>query len=273
MKDSERFKLHGTYTTPLVRRGMVLTCEDRDCDVVVMRLSDGRIPWPIGRKRGYKHGAGGFILFGALADAVRTESNQAVAYWWGVRIEVVSRWRRALGIRYTNSGTYKLREGYTHAKWFKHCRRKGVARAQDPEVKKQRADSYRGRNLPRSHVNAIRRAKSNISAETRAKISTNQKERFKHVALNGKIFTPEEDAIIRTHSAAEAIKLTGRTAMSIYSRRRVLGIAANPDFTPEDDKIIRARRPSEAARLTGRTMPSIYARRFQLGITARRGPR
>jgi hypothetical protein len=33
MKDADRFRLIGTYATPRVRVGTVLSCEVRDCDV------------------------------------------------------------------------------------------------------------------------------------------------------------------------------------------------------------------------------------------------
>jgi hypothetical protein len=91
MRDADRFKLLGTYRTPRVRIGTRLTCEVRDCDVIVVGYSDGRIPWPIGRRP--RLAAKGMILYGDLADAVRRESNQAVCYWFGVSAQTVSKWR------------------------------------------------------------------------------------------------------------------------------------------------------------------------------------
>jgi len=35
MRDADRYTLLGTYRTPRVRVGRVLTCEARDCDVIV----------------------------------------------------------------------------------------------------------------------------------------------------------------------------------------------------------------------------------------------
>jgi hypothetical protein len=78
MTDRESFKLLGTYQTPRVRIGRVPACEARDCDAMVTRYSDARIPWPIGRRQGSS--GRGLILFGELIEAVRRESNQAVAY-------------------------------------------------------------------------------------------------------------------------------------------------------------------------------------------------
>jgi len=80
-----------------------LSCESRDCDVIVVGYTDGRIPWPLGRRPGF--GPPGLILFGALAEAVHRENNHAVGYWWGVSEKIVSNWRKALSVGLTNAGT------------------------------------------------------------------------------------------------------------------------------------------------------------------------
>jgi hypothetical protein len=63
-------------------------------DRVRGRVTDSPMIWPW-TYEGHGHGTGGtriLILTGALVRAIRAESNQAVAHYWGV-----SRWRRALG--------------------------------------------------------------------------------------------------------------------------------------------------------------------------------
>jgi hypothetical protein len=85
MNDPDRFKLLGTYRTPRVRVGRVLTCEARDCDVIVIGYSSGRIPWPVGRRP--RQAAKALVVYGRLARAVRCESNQAVCYWFGVTLK------------------------------------------------------------------------------------------------------------------------------------------------------------------------------------------
>jgi hypothetical protein len=80
MNNADRFKLlFGPYPTPRIPLGHVLTCEARDCDVIVVGYSDAPIPWPIGQRR--SRGARALVVYGALADAIRREANQAVAYW------------------------------------------------------------------------------------------------------------------------------------------------------------------------------------------------
>jgi hypothetical protein len=49
------------------------------------------------------------LLDDELARAVRTESAEAVRYWWGVSEGVVHRWRKFLDVTRTNNpGTHRL---------------------------------------------------------------------------------------------------------------------------------------------------------------------
>ena len=141
MKDADRFKLLGTYRTPRVRVGRRLTCEVRDCDVVVTGYSDARIPWPVG----YSAEVGGrasLIVYGDLARAVRRESHQAVAHWFGVSPSVVTKWRAALGVTRTNPGSARLR----------------AAVATDPDRRQKIAEAKRGKPRPAHVVAAVRKA-------------------------------------------------------------------------------------------------------------------
>ena len=105
MHDADRYKLLGTYRTPRVR--VVLSCEARDCDVIVTGYSDARIPWPLGRQRG--RSARALVVYGGLAEAVRRESNVAVCHWFGITPQTVSKWRKALGVEPANPGTHRLK--------------------------------------------------------------------------------------------------------------------------------------------------------------------
>src|SRR4051812_23905409 len=101
MNDADRFRLlNGPYAAPRCRPGKRLTCEVRGA-VTVCGLSDGPIPWPVG-KRGR---AKALVVFAGLARAVRTESNLAVCHWWGVTAQTVSKWRRLLDVPRATEGT------------------------------------------------------------------------------------------------------------------------------------------------------------------------
>jgi len=55
--------------------------DERRGEVEIVAITDGLIPWPIGKR----YGRWATILFDVLVGAARTESNQAVAHWWSVR--------------------------------------------------------------------------------------------------------------------------------------------------------------------------------------------
>ena len=81
MIDSERFKLlYGPYVAPKCRLGDKLPCEYRGREVTVKGMTDAPIQWPCARRNGNASP----ILCGDLIRAVRTESEIAVAYHWGV---------------------------------------------------------------------------------------------------------------------------------------------------------------------------------------------
>jgi hypothetical protein len=80
MNDADRIKLlFGPYRTPRCRVGQRVRCLVRGA-VVIVELSDATVPWPVG-KRGR---AKALVVFEGLAEAVRRESELAVAHWWGV---------------------------------------------------------------------------------------------------------------------------------------------------------------------------------------------
>jgi hypothetical protein len=72
MTDDDRFRLlFGPYRTPRFAYGSGVFCEVRG-RVTVYGLSDGPIPWPVG-KRGR---AKALVVYKGLAKALRRESNQ-----------------------------------------------------------------------------------------------------------------------------------------------------------------------------------------------------
>jgi hypothetical protein len=232
MRDADRFKLLGTYRTPRLRVGRVLACEYRDRDVVVTGYTAARIPWPHGRPRGHRGGTPGPVVYGALAEAVRRESNQAVAYWFGVTPNTVSLWRKALAVRRTNAGTHTLRKGYGAEPWFARVRAKGRAARWTPERRAERSARPK-RRPPAPRVRAVaRKARrkpgvARHTPETRAKMRAAAARRLARGQVpNGRAWTRAEDELVLTRSAAEAAKRTARTLTAVYKRRRKLRVPA-----------------------------------------------
>ncbi|HJZ55788.1 MAG TPA: hypothetical protein VKE74_12545, partial [Gemmataceae bacterium] len=78
-------------------------------------------------------------------------------------------------------------------------------------------------------VAALREANRNrkVSAESRAKMSAAQRARRARGDLRvpcGRIWTPDEERLVRTLAPAEAAARTGRTLGSVYGRRQALGL-------------------------------------------------
>jgi hypothetical protein len=230
--DADRYKLLGTYRTPRVRVGRVLTCEYRDQDVRVTGYSSGRIPWPVGRADGQRGGGRGLVVFGGLAAAVRRESNQAVAYWFGVNPNTVSLWRKALEVRRTNAGTHRLREGYGAEEWFAEVRAKGRAGRWTPDQRRTMSERFKGRALGPAHVEAIRKAQARRRGrkrppEDRAKIREAMAAKLATGwRPNGRAWTDAEDKLVLTLPLKETARRTGRTWTAVYKRRRKLRRAA-----------------------------------------------
>jgi len=127
--------IKGPYRMPACEVGSILTDRVRG-RVIVGGITTAPIPWPWSL---HHHGAGIRvpILTGDLVKAVRTESNQAVAYHWGVSRWTVARWRRALGLGRMTPGTL--------ARWRELRPQRLTLAAQ------QRGGKNRHRILPTAH--------------------------------------------------------------------------------------------------------------------------
>ena len=225
----DRFKLiAGPYAAPLFELGDVVSDELRG-DVKITAISDGRIQWPKGRRLDQKGGHAGLVLFADLERAVRTESNQAVCYWWGVTAQTVSKWRAALDVEATE-GTRKLRRAHGAEEWFKEARSKAHEQSRDDEADASRrekiAASKTGKKRPRSLMRRLAAANRGrqLNEETRAKMSQAHRKRGTIPPAAGESWTAQEDALVRSLPVAEAAEETGRTVSAVYKRRRKLRV-------------------------------------------------
>jgi hypothetical protein len=125
MTEADCIKLLGSYRTPRFKYGAVVTCAIGG-PVKIVGLSSGRIQWPkcrLGKR------SRAIILYGALADAVRTESAKAVMYWFGVGSDTIWMWRTALGVERVTEGTSELMSRWQGASGGPRCNPIGSCRA------------------------------------------------------------------------------------------------------------------------------------------------
>jgi hypothetical protein len=76
--------------------------------VVITSWTDARISWPRCRAIGVRGGSG-LLLTEELVRAVRTESAEAIKYWFGVSANAVWNWRQAFDVaRWGTEGSRRL---------------------------------------------------------------------------------------------------------------------------------------------------------------------
>jgi len=209
-----RHKLHfGPYRTPRFRIGERVE-DGRRGTVRIVGLSAGRIPWPIGQQGRSK----AIVLYGGLARAVRLDANAAVAYWFGVTGQTVTKWRRALGVRHPE-GDRRLQ--VANGKRNRNGLVAMWAKAKDPARRAKIAAARRGQPRPPHVIEAMRQANlgRKLPASQREKMSAAHKRRGTRPPAAGKAFSTRELRLISELPPAEAAKRTGRTLTAVYSQR------------------------------------------------------
>ncbi len=152
MDDAERFRLLGKYKTPRFRIGQKVFCEIRG-DVTICGIHDALILWPL-CKRG--RGAQSLVVYKDLIKALRRESNQAIAHWWGVAVVTVSKWRRFLSVPRATEGTSRLHSEYDEEPWAVAARAKAHSKNRDPERRRKIAEARLGKPRPLHVIEAVR---------------------------------------------------------------------------------------------------------------------
>jgi hypothetical protein len=234
MQDADRFKLlHGPYRAPRFRYGATVACQAYGL-VKVVGVTSARIPWPVSLRGSSRV----LVLYGSLVRAVRRESNQAVAYWWGVSGQTVTKWRKALSVATTNEGTWRLRSEYALEEPIADGRKLAWTKARDPVRRAKIAASRLGKKRPPHVIEAIRKAHlgKKHSPEVRAKMSAAHRRRGTRPPKAGRPWTAAEDAIVRSLPAAEVVQKTGRPLSSVYGRRRELGMPDGRTRNPSSGK-------------------------------------
>ena len=233
--------LYGPYEPPRTRRGAHLFCEMRGT-VKVGGYSDGPIPWPV------KWRTRSLILCGNLRDAVKRESEVAVGHHWGVCINVVQKWRRALGVEMYNSGTRVLQH------------RSGLENATPAKMRRITALARKAGRRPKPK--AWRRRMAEM---IRRRIAASGPINPRH-----QLWQPAEDRLLGTASDEELAVRLKRTPGAVRTRRCSLGIEIkarrNPPWTRAHEKLLGTDIDAQIARLLGRGERGVELRRRALGI-------
>jgi hypothetical protein len=187
-------------------------------------MSAGPIPWPIGRNlpRGRQRFV---ILTGDLIEAVKRESAAAVCHWWGVGTNTVWSWRKALGVGAITEGTSRLK-GEVFEPHKERVRAAARPTLSSPQRREKIAASKRGKARPLESGRASGKAHlgKQHSEETRRKMSEAHRRRGSGGADTGRLWTEEEDELVRTLTPQEAAQRTGRPIKAIWSRRQKLRV-------------------------------------------------
>lgn len=222
MSQVNRHKLHfGPYRTPRFKYGAKVECQARG-EVTIVKLTAGRIPWPVGRTKR----ATSLVLFKGLARAVRREASIAVQYWWGVSPATVRKWRRALGVPTLNEGNRRLKRAYGKTEWAADGLRKAWAKARDPVRRAKIAAAKLGKPRPPHVIEALRLAnlgRKHSKAERRKRREAH-KRRGSWPPAAGRAWEPWEYELVRTLAPTEAAAKTNRTLWSVFIRRSRLGL-------------------------------------------------
>ena len=234
--------LIGTYSAPAVRRGQVVTCLYRDRDCYITTISDAPIPWPRCQPRG-QHGGSGLWVNATLARAIKTESAQALMYWFGVSDKVVWRWRKAFGV----GGRVTTTKGTKRA--VRAAALAGVTALKAKEWSDDELD---------------------VRAELSRRLGLRPGPRW---TLERGGWTPDELALLGTdHDKVIAEKL-GRTLSAVMSKRVQRKIPAfsgwpgsAPGWTDDEVKLLGTDTDEAVAAKIGRTPSAVAQKRAALTI-------
>jgi hypothetical protein len=221
--DADRFRLLGQYRTPRCRIGQRVRCQVRG-EVVIVALSDVPIPWPLCKRGKWLVP----VVYQGLVKALRRESEQAVAHWWGVGVWQVWRWRRVLGVPRVTDGTSRLYHEHALEPAVAAGREKARALSRDATLDAPRrakiAAAKRGKPRPRHVIEALAAANRDrpLSEAHRRKLSEAHRRRGTRPPKAGRPWTAAEDEVLRTLPPPEAAEKTGRPLSAVYDRRRKL---------------------------------------------------
>lgn len=215
--DSRR--LLGTYRTPRFRFRSWVQCRLRG-EVQIVGISDGRIPWPVTE---VANGNRVLILYKDLARAVQRETAEAIKHWWGATAHSVKLWRKVLRVESTEA-LKSFRVAFGKSPAMRKAVKAMAVTLHDPARAAKIAASKRGKRRHRLTIAKMRRAATGRrhTEETRAKMRSERKGNRPPWLNPG--WSAAENELLRTLSAGEVAKRTGRTLTAVYTQRHKLGV-------------------------------------------------
>jgi hypothetical protein len=228
MLKAVRYKLHfGPYQTPRFKYGQRVEDQTRGT-VEIVQLSDARIPWPMAKRTDIVGRKPGLVIYQGLAKALKLEAACAVAHWWGVTLQTITKWRKLLGVGpWSTPGDAILRKVLAREPPVKANLRKAWAKAADPVRRAKISAALAGKTRPRHVIEAIRTSRLGKahSAKALAKMSAAHKRRGTWPPAAGKAWTKREDRLCQTLPIGEVMRRTGRSLAAVRSRRSDLARA------------------------------------------------
>lgn len=272
----------GPYLPPPCRVGDWID-DEIDGRLEVGGWTTAPISWP----RRKKTGKASLILTEELARAVRAESSEAIAFWWGVSTAKVWMWRKALGVGRVTEGTRKLLQERTGVP--PEAAARGRAAAAAPEVVARMAETKRGRPaLPQTKEALLRAAKRKKPAGWGVRANAWMLGRELPQSRRG-VWSEEEDARLKelaSKPAPDIAAMLGRTVASVHNRKVFLGltrerpatkgrrIGGKSSWTELEDNLLRSifgtMMVEEMVSRLGRTKGAIQKRIGQLGLSRKR---
>jgi hypothetical protein len=281
MHESDRVKLlFGPYRMPVCKVGRTLRCRIRS-RAVVRGITDAPIQWPYTWRNNIDRRAS-LILCGDLVRAVRHESETAVSHWWGVSMQTVWKWRKALGVDRQTAGTVDLQRRGMPDHIDEAARQKAIASTQCPERNARIAAALRGKRRPRYVVEALIKANKGrkLSADQRRKMSEAHQRRGTIPPAAGVPWKPDEDALLGTMKDREVAERIGRSEAAVSERRYVLDVAALTKraprgkpiaWTPAKDRLLGTMSDVDLACRLRCSPMTVFYRRRRLKIPPWRG--
>ena len=230
-----------------------------------MGVSNGRLRGP---------GLQGPILCGSLIQAVRSESEIAVAYHWGVSTSTVTKWRRALEVPAVNNGTRALYIGYAYERLVTPENKAKTKEATDcPEFREKIRAASLGRPIhPKTAAALLEAARRPKTEEWKRGQSARSRKMWENPEEYGlpaqHDWSDEDRALLGTISDKAVGEALGLPVHVVVYKRRSLGIEASVLEPWRDDEIrlLGTNIDSEVARTLGRSLSSVRTKRLRLGI-------